>query len=201
MDTHHERTPERNPALLDSRCIERACEGSAAAREALVAHFTPVLRRFVKRRLGTRLRRFVGVEDLEQEIFVNALDALSRLRPGAGHEDFRKLLFQHANWVLLRQGGRAGRFTPQSHGVSGSAEGYDVRAPSLSTGEVTRADLRRWVDERIAQLDEKYAVVVRLYLDNKSFAEIGTSLEISEDAVRKRFLRASQKLRISELED
>lgn len=182
----------------DALCIENARSGSPAAREALVQHFSPALRRFLAARAGPALRRFARPEDLVQEILAGVFGALDRLRPGAGPEDFQALLFQHANWVVKRQGRHAREFTPESVLLRPEGARLDPAASAHSTGTVTRRDERRWLEERIGRLDEKYAAVLRLYLARKSFAEIALELGIREDAARKRFLRASQTLQRTE---
>lgn len=189
--------PDSVPALPDAVCVERARGGSPEARELLARCFVPELRRFVAARAGSALQRFAAVEDLVQESLARAFAALDHLRAGAGAEDFRALLFQHANWVVMRQGRRASGFTPESvlHAPDGAPP--DPQAPMRSSGTVTRRDERRWLEERIARLDEKYAAVLRLYLDRKGFAEIAAELRITEDAARKRFLRASRMLQES----
>ena len=59
----------------------------------------------------------------------------------------------------------------------------------------TRHDANRWLRALVSRLDEKYAGVVRLYLEGRTTAEIAEELGIREETARKRLTRAVAKLR------
>lgn len=193
------------PGSLDAeqRLVEDAKNGDGCARDILVERFQLLVARYLEKRMGERLLRFMSVEDLLQEVLMRGVKGLGRLREGARPEEFRGLLLRHAQWVLLDRGRRSGGFMGESTGLGarGAAQSAD-RSPlneyfekELSAdGSVTVSDRDRWLKDLVSQLDEKYASVVRLYLTGRSYQEIGSELGISAEAARKRFLRAAMKL-------
>lgn len=182
-------------------CLERARAGVEDARNELVRFFTPALRQSILLRSGARLRRFTTPEDLVQEIFKQTFASIDRLRHGADAEDFMRLLFQHAGWIIMRQGRRAREFNTESEGPEAFTVPDAREVSQHSTGIVTRADDRRWLDDQVGKLSPIYAAVIRLYLEGKSFPEIAEALEVSESAVRQRFRRAALQLRTAEEAD
>jgi RNA polymerase sigma factor (sigma-70 family) len=170
--------------------VRLAQEGRAEALDELLGAISPALRRYLERRVGTRLRRFVSVSDVEQEVLMQALQVLRRLSPDASVDDFRALLFQHARWSV----GKAVDRNRQAHGQSSAGDG-SVPGPMRSFGTVTRADELSWVRERIEHLPEGQRAVVERRMEGRTFGEIGADLGIGEDAVRKRFLSAALHLR------
>ena len=170
--------------------VRLAQEGRAEALDELLAQASPLLRRYLERRVGTRLRRFVSVSDVEQEVLMQALQVLRRLPPDASVEDFRALLFQHARWSV----GKAVDRNRRAHGQSSAGDGT-VPQPSRSFGSVTRADEVGWLRERIDRLPEGQRDVVTRRMEGRTFGEISVDLGIGEDAARKRFLSAALRLK------
>ena len=170
--------------------VRLAQEGRAEALEQLLARASPALRRYLDRAVGARLRQFVSVSDLEQEVLMQSMQVLRRLPPEASVDDFRAFLFKHAQWSV----GRAVDSHRRSHGqLSAAAEG--IPQPSRTLGTVTRADEAGWFRERVEQLPEAQRAVVIRRSEGCTFAEIGAGLGIGEDAARKRFLSAALRLR------
>ena len=60
---------------------------------------------------------------------------------------------------------------------------------------MTRADERSALEAAIATLPDELASVVRARAEGSTWAKVGTQLGISEDAARKRFVRAARMLR------
>ncbi|MEM7308952.1 MAG: sigma-70 family RNA polymerase sigma factor [Planctomycetota bacterium] len=175
----------------DGRLVGRAQEGSDEALGRLVEACSPAVRRYLDRRVGAHLRRFVSLSDMEQEVLLQGVRALDRLSPDASVDDFQALLQRHAQWVI----GKAARRHRLSQGES---EGGDAGAPrheGASLGTVTRRDEARWLDERVDALAEPEARVVRLRLAGHTFAAIAELLGLGESAVRKRYLQAARRLR------
>lgn len=175
--------------------VAAARSGSLEAQETLSRRFQSTLESVVRVRMGTRLRRFATPEDIAQEAMVNALKVLDRLREGAGFEDFRAILLKNAEWLLLNLGRRARGFVGPSQ-VAMDQGPVERAVSTLTRGPVTRADDRRWLEEKIARLDDRYAEVLRLHLEGKNIAEIADEMGLLEDAARKRHKRAIELLKL-----
>ena len=169
--------------------VRRARESGGEALDELLAASSPAVRRFLRKRVGARLERFVSISDMEQEVLLQGEQILRRLPPDASLADFQALLFQHARWSV----GKAVDRHRGSHGES-SAAGGSVPGPSRSMGTVTRRDEMSWFRSRVEELPEKQRQVVIHRMDGRTFREIGEDLGIGEDAARKRFLTAALRL-------
>lgn len=189
---------ERDP---DQELVEAARRGSKEAQSALFKRFEPLVLRYLESRMGPHLRRHSTPADLLQDVLVRGVGALQKLEEGARPEDFRGLLLRHAQWVLLERGRQSGGFAgesivPRRDERDSNALFPDERGSvETRTRTVTRNDHNRWLRGLVSRLDQKYADVVRLYLAGRSYEEISSELGISEEAARKRFLRAMQHLR------
>ena len=161
----------------------------------LLERCSPLLDAFLRRRVGGRLNRFVSLADLRQDILLRGVRALSALDSEATVADFEALLLQHAGWAIKNAARKHNASVGES--VAHGAEGVPDRAPvpKSAEGTVTRADERRWVLDLLSELSDAHRSVVERRLARKTFAEIGAELGIGEDAARKRFLAASDRLR------
>jgi len=180
---------EEHPAL-----VQAAREGDGQAADQLLELIAPQLLSWLDRQMGSRLRRFLSVADVAQESLASLLGSLDRLRPGAGLSDVRKLMFQHARWIVMRRGSDAGRF--QGESVMGRTSNYDPPENSgvRSAGEVTLEDELSWLSELIQELDEEVGVVMTRRLEGVPFADLAAQLGLTESAVRKRFDRGLEEL-------
>ncbi len=169
--------------------IRRAQRGEQVALDALIEGASPVLRRYLERRLGQRLRRFVSVSDLEQEVLMQGLQGLRRLSPEATVDDFHALLFTHARWAV----GKAARRNRNAAGES--QRSAEPGLPSRSMGSVTRDDEAAWLRRRLGDLPDGQRAVVQRRLQGWTFARIAEDLGLREDAARKRFVAAARELR------
>lgn len=170
--------------------LEKARAGDRDARNALAAATAAELRAFVDRSMGERLRRQISAEDICQDAFVQALDAIHALNPDATQADFLKLLLRNARWIVIDRGRYSRRFAGESVSPARSDAiaqpiGSDTRA-----GEVTRADDMRWMHALIERLDPRFGTVIAGRLAGKGFSEIAAETGDSEANVRKRFQRA-----------
>jgi RNA polymerase sigma factor (sigma-70 family) len=179
--------------------IAQARAGSKPAQDALLRYFVPVVLDYLGKRVGSRLVRYAGIEDLAQEVLLRGMNGLDHLRAEAQLEDFRAILFRHAQWVLAKRGRQAGEFLGETALGAGDLSEAPIdlgarRHEVESTGPVTREDRSQWMRSLLARLEPKYASALGLYLDGASFAEIAAQLDIEEEAARKRVLRATKML-------
>ena len=173
----------------DRSLVGRAQAGDADALEELLRSTAPALRRFLDRQVGTGLRRFVSLSDLEQEVMMRGVQELARLAPTSDPNEFRALLLTHARWTV----GKAARSHQNSAGESQGSDG--PLAESLSMGAVTRADELGWLANHVADLEEGQRAVVQLRAQGLTFTQIADQLGIKKDAACKRFLTAARRLR------
>ncbi len=173
--------------------LQRARDGDETAWQHLLAANSTLLRRYLHRRMGVRLRRSWSASDLMQEVFARMFLALRSAPEDATQRTFRRWMLQHANWVLADHGHLA-----QQHFGESAALAADDRAPAPSptqtTGPVTRRDQIGWLRALLGRLDARHADVVRLRLEGASFAAIAARLGMEEDAVRQRYSRVLRAL-------
>ena len=101
---------------------------------------------------------------------------------------------RNARWTVLTAArNRAGAAFESD--VLAAGRGLEVPATQPSQGTVTRADQRDRIRSLLEGLDEPVAVVARMRMEGATFAAIGSTLGITEEAARQRFLSASKKLR------
>lgn len=175
------------------QALQRARAGDEEAWRQLVAANGSLLRRYLTRRMGTRLRRTCSSSDLAQEVFARMLVALPSMPADATHRTFRRWMLQHSNWVLANHGHSAQRYTGES-AVAASDELAPAASPTDATGAVTRGDQVHWLRSLLGRLEPGYADVVRMRLEGTSFAAIAARLGLSEDAVRQRYSRVLRAL-------
>lgn len=173
--------------------VQRARDGDEAATDELLAKLAPQLLGWLERQMGMRLKRYLSVPDVAQESLASLLTSLERLREGADLGDARRLLFQHARWVVMRRGSDAGRFEGESAfhqlGVQDRAESID-----RSRGPVTLEDELCWLQELIDELDPELRLVMSRRLQGAPFAQLAEELDLTESAIRKRFERGLAEL-------
>ena len=173
--------------------IGRARAGNPEAVDHLCRLVQPSLEAYVERRMGAALRRWEEPDDIVQAVLAEVLRQPARLPDGLEADELTGRLFQTAK-QRIRDAARRHR---RSMGES-LLEGSDAfHEPDRgSSGAVTRADTRRWLEELVARLPAAYADPVRLIaLDGLTFAEAGRALDLDPETVRKRYERARDRLR------
>ncbi|MEE9392718.1 MAG: sigma-70 family RNA polymerase sigma factor [Planctomycetota bacterium] len=174
-----------------SETYRLAREGDRDAFESIVEDLRERLLRFIDRRMGAQVRRKSEPADIYQNVVLTLLDRLSRYPGDLGEDELRGYVFQIAKWKIadvMKKGTREG-------GESLLPPG-EVPLPADSVGPITRADERRWTQEQIASLADKYAIVLRhYYVEGASVVQISKSLGLSEDAVKQRLSRGRNQLK------
>ena len=178
----------------DDELLRRAREGSASAHGELFDRFRPRVERFIQRHRGKHVGRCVSVSDLCQESYLGTRRGLEALPEEATLDDFQRMLFRNARWVIQTHARKHREFEGESASETPVSQAVRGRGSSETRGEVTKADERAWLERCIEALDPRFAAVVRLRMEGLRFGAIGDALGIGEDAVRKRFLRASVEL-------
>jgi len=161
------------------------------AHERSEAAFAELVHRHIGLVHGTALRRVGGdvhlAEDVTQAVFI----ALARKAPAlSGHATLPGWLYvcaQHAAAEAVRREQRRKQREAAAHSMQ------NAELPSDPAADLDR--LRPLLDDAIVTLEpaEREAVVLRFFAQ-RSFAEVGGALSISEEAARKRVDRAVDKL-------
>jgi RNA polymerase sigma-70 factor (ECF subfamily) len=176
--------------LDDESLTIRSQGGDEEAFAQLVDRHQRGVCRFVARLIGTR-----DAEDLAQEAFLRAHQALPRFR---GESTFRTWLYRIARnlcWTELRKRGRRGESTMLGD------DSLEVRLlPDDSVSDLAeesaRADLATRVREHVGTLPAPYREVLTLfYLDEMHYEEIAVILDVPIGTVKTWIHRARLRLR------
>lgn len=165
---------------------------ASGAVERLCAALRPMVEAIVRRRLTPRGQRWAEVDDLVQGILLEVVGELDELPPSADAGELLRRVRRTAG-CRVKDGLRN-----QQNLVGESAVDLAKGTPadrSRSTGPITAEDRRRWLEELVARLPEKYAAVVRLCgFEQLSCVEAAARLKLEPDTVRKRYEVARQAL-------
>jgi len=141
--------------------------------------------------MGRTARRWTDAEDIVQGVLVETVAQLPRLPEDCDAEELLRRVQRTASLRLTDAARRHGRLVGESVGP-GAGSVDDVRP---SEGSVTNADRRQWLEQLVARLPEKYAVVVRLCaFEELSCVEAAQQLGLEPDTVRKRYEHARSEL-------
>ena len=187
--------------------LRRVAAGDAAARGELLEHYRQRLRRAIHLRLDRRVRTRVDPSDVVQEVMAEADQKLSdyvRQRPLPFYLWLRRLAGLRMAELQRRhvqaQRRSVGREEPQA--VELPNESALLLAERLSARVVSpcaamqAAELRKRLRQGLAQLSEADCeVLVLRFLEDLSTREMAAVLGLTESAVKKRQLRALQRLR------
>jgi len=183
----------RSLAALDDEALAIRClRGDEEAFAELVDRHQHGVCRIVARLIGTR-----DSEDLAQEAFLRAYQALPRFR---GEATFRTWLYRIARnlcFTELRKRGRRGESSPlgDADDFAGDHPLLEDSAPELDE-EIARADLSARVRERMGELPAPYREVLTLfYLDEMRYEEIAMILDVPIGTVKTWIHRARLRLR------
>ena len=179
-------------SLQSESLIRRARAGEAEAVGVLCERIRPGLTAFIQRRMSTQAGRWTTADDITQGVLIEMVRQLPSLPEAATEEDVWKRVHRTAGFrvtdALRRHRVHFGESVcPSMLGEPGGN--------TPSTGPVTRADDRRWLEALIARLPPKYADVVRLCaLEGLSSDEAARELGLRNVTVRKRYETARKAL-------
>lgn len=153
--------------------------------------FTELVRRHLTMVYGTALRRVGGdahlAQDVTQTVFISLATKAASLRNHASLAGWLYIATHRATAEVVRREQRRKQHEASAHSMNLSSTPEDT--------SVDPAALRPLLDDALVELkdDDREAVVLR-YFAQRSFAEIGATLRITEEAARKRVERAVEKL-------
>lgn len=184
--------------------VERASRGDTPAIDALLERYLPALRAFIRLRAGAEIRARESVSDLVQSVCLEALRDMGSFRY-QGEVAFRKWLFTMALRKVMDRG-RHLRFRrekglleiPASQNSNPSEESriLDCYASfcTPSADAMFRERMER-IERAFDELPEEYRdVIVQSRIVGLSYAEIGTEMGRSDEAVRKLLARGLARL-------
>lgn len=168
-------------ALLLRRFVEDHAEDA----------FTEIVRRHLAMVYGTALRRVGGdahlAQDVAQTVFISFATKAESLRNHVSLAGWLYVATHRATAEAVRREQRRKQHEASAHSMNLSGTPEDPA--------VDPAALRPLLDDALVVLryDDREAVVLR-YFAQRSFAEIASTLRITEEAARKRVERAVEKL-------
>lgn len=186
-------------ASTDDRLIDRARNGDAQAFGLLVQRYQDAVYSLCYHLCGDR----TDAEDLAQDAFVRFHGQLDRFRLGEPLWPWLRRLTTNSALNGLRGGrvGRVGRTDRGSRTVSlddvagdgdiASAAHADVGGRAWRASDDLRIDLERHL-QALAPADR--AVLVLRYLEDLTYAEIATLLDVPASTVETRLFRARKRL-------
>lgn len=168
------------PVALEPN-LEGLVKGDREAFAQLVLFYNEALYRWVARLTGNSH----AAEDLVQDTFVRAYQAITRLRPDTNLKAwlFRIAHNAYANWVRDRKGKNS--ILP--------AEVFDTRAGPEELAQENEAN--RGLQHAIDKLPEEWKAALLLRMqEDMAFREIALALGTTEETARWRVYKARQKL-------
>ena len=176
-------------AASDAQLLERHFSGEPDALEELFRRHRGLAFRVAYRLLGNE----ADALDAVQDGFIKVLTHVDRFE---GRSSFKTWLLRVVSNAALDLGRQRGR-REQHRGEESSAAEFDAPAPAEEPGrELERADLRRLLNDALAQLPEAQRRTFVLHVEaGLSYREVAEVLEISIGTVMSRLFYARQKLR------
>lgn len=187
-----------SPGLSDRELVRRAKDGEQAAFESLTTRYEQRVYSLALR----MLRHEQDAEDVTQQAFLSAMENLGGFRGEASFSTWLLRIAAHAALKIIRK--RKGLDTISLEAMTEEREGYDtVPHPEYIADWrqspeqlVHQGEVRRLLDEALAQLDEKHRLVFLLRdVEGFSVKEAADMLGLSEVNVKVRLLRARLQLR------
>lgn len=182
-----EAMPEDLRQLLE--ILQRAAaDGSPSALLALRRRIQHYARASLPR--GDRLRLEMDSEDLAQDALLKLIRVVHRFRGNTWAE-----FFAFVRSVTARE--KISRAREQARGSAREPLETPTPSPDGATPSLilSRREERARLEALIDSLPEAYRIPLRLRLEEKSYAEIGRLLGLTETAARKRVSRALAQLR------
>ena len=177
---------------------ENPIEGAKRSEDSFIKNYEDVAQAlFAWSRLHVRpaLRRFIEAEDILQEVCCRAFDGFAEFDPRKGN--FRSWIFGIAHNVLrenLRRIGRnrETRIAPEKWP---SLASLPDDATSISQRIVRDENLKAFVAQLEKLGEDERRLLLYRGLEGMSHAEIASLLDVSLDAVEKRWQRLLKKIR------
>jgi RNA polymerase sigma-70 factor (ECF subfamily) len=185
-------------AASDAELVRRAKAGELAAFEALTTKHEQRVYSLALR----MLRQEQDAEDVTQQTFLSALENLEGFRGEAGFSTWLLRIASHAALKIIRK--RKGLPTVSLDAATESTDTVEtVPHPEFIADWrhspeqlVHNNELRRLLDDALAQLDEKHRLVFLLRdVEGLSIKETAEALGLSEANTKVRLLRARLQLR------
>jgi len=172
--------------------IERCLNGNIEAFRPLVQRYQRLAFSVALRMLGSR----PDAEDVAQQAFVDAFNALDRFRGQGRPRAFSTWLLRIAvnrSKDILKSKKRTEE--PLRHDVPGSAAVFS-HDPSNPESNASRGERRQHLEEALLQLDPKYREILILKdIEDLSYDEIRPILELPISTLKIRAVRARMMLR------
>jgi RNA polymerase sigma-70 factor, ECF subfamily len=185
--------------IADTQSLAREAQGGRLERLGdLYSRILPSLYAWARLRIRPEYRRVVSPEDLVQEVWLRGAQAFGSF--DATKASFRAWIFTVAKNVLFEVQRRAWKQTREVT-PEGSTSGHralnDVPADVTSlTQRVQRDEGVRIFLERVAELDEDdRKTLIHCGLEELSLREAAERLDITRDAVAKRWQRLRERMR------
>ena len=190
--------PTETESIADAELVRRAQAGDLDAFETLVSRHEQKVYSVALR----LLRHEQDAEDVTQQTFISAIEALDGFRGEASFSTWLLRIATHAAIKVIRK--RDGLPTTSLEAATEPSEGYDtVPHPEFiadwkdSPEEMThRRELGALLENALNTLDEKHRMIFLLRdVEGMSIKEASAALGISEANAKVRLLRARLQLR------
>jgi RNA polymerase sigma factor (sigma-70 family) len=169
----------------DERLIEAIRAGAGAAAEELARRYWSAIQRFC----ATYLSDAARADDVVQETFAKLHDA-ANLPAGAVKPWLYKLARNRCLDILRRQQRSPTHNRPLRTGFDAARVSDGPRT------KAAKAERQELIREIVAEMPEEYRSVLTLkFFEGLSRAEVAATLEVSEQTVKGRLVRASDYLR------
>lgn len=173
--------------------VERAADGDADAMAQLLERHAPALRAALQRKIPSRWRSVLSVDDVVQETYIDAFLDLPRFEP-RGDDSFAAWLMTLAQRNLVdalrmlnaEKRGRSRRQVRMGTGPDSVAALQDRIAGLISTPSrvAARGEARQSLLQAVERLPDTYRTVVRMYdLEGQSAEDVAAHLDRSPGAV------------------
>jgi RNA polymerase sigma factor (sigma-70 family) len=135
-----------------------------------------------------RVRNPHLAEDVAQAVFIILAQKASKLRPDVPLNAWLFQVTRHASAHALRANARRKRHERMAATM--------VPETSNSTEQTAWQQVQPWLEDAVDHLPtgDRQAILLRFY-EQKTMADVGAALNVSEDAAKKRVARALEKLR------
>lgn len=178
--------------IEDRDLVAAVLDGDESAFRPLMERYAPLITAYLR----DKTRDVQELEDVVQEVFLEAYRGLGRLRDGRRLGPWLLGISRHKLTDTYRARARRQENRTDALDKSEAAQIVDSAADSAEVAQ--RHQDREALENALNQLDDKFRVVIGLRsMEEKSFPEIARMLAISESAAKMRFERGLAKLRKS----